>query len=447
LASSDTQPSTEADAAVEKPPGAYAWYVAVVLMLAYTLSFIDRKLPFILVESIKADLHLSDTQIGLLTGVMFALVYSTVAIPIAAFSDRHSRKRIISGAVLVWSAITALGGFAQNFWHLAASRVGVAVGEAACTPAAHSMLAGYFKPRFRARAIGLYFVGAQLGIVLGLALGGWINELANWRMAMFLLGAPGLVLALLVAFTVKEPPRLPDPGAEAKARIEPARFGETMRALFRHATFVHLMIAGVMSSITSAGFQSFAPAYIIRTFHMTSGEVGLTYGLTMGGSGALGAIVGGLMGDRLRQAHPRRALAFVGLTFIVGGPCMALAFLSGSYPVFLALIFVAQAASMTYAGPSFSVIQSLVPPRMHAVASAVYLFAFSGVGLSLGPLIAGMLSDAFMAAGSANSLKTTLMIMSAPTLLAAVHYLMASRRLAVELPADAIAGAQAAGRA
>jgi predicted MFS family arabinose efflux permease len=427
---------TSAADTTEKPPGPYAWYVAVILMSAYALSFIDRKLPFILVESIKRDLHVSDTQIGLLTGVMFALVYSTVAIPIASFADRHSRKRLIAVSVLLWSGVTTLGGLSTNFWQLAASRVGVAAGEAACTPAAHSMIADYFKPKFRSRAMGLYFVGAQLGIVLGLALGGWINELANWRVAMFLLGAPGLVLTLLMLFTVKEPKRAPSPVAEAAATLRPVKFGEAMRALFRHSTFTHLMIAALLSSFTSGAVQAFTPAYIIRTFHFTSAQTGLSYGLIMGGAGAIGALLGGSVGDRLRVSHPRRALIFVAVAMALGAPCMAVAFMSGSYWVFLALIFVAQVGSMTYAGPSFAIIQGLVEPRMHAVASAVYLFALSGIGLSLGPLAVGAISDFLKAHGSSNSLRWALLVVIVPRLWSGVHYLIAALRL--DVPAAAV---------
>lgn len=420
--------------APEQRPTAYHWYVAVVLMFAYTLSFIDRKLPFILVESIKRDLSLSDTQIGLLTGAMFALVYSTVAIPIAAFSDRNSRKNVIALAIFVWSGLTALGGFAQNFWQLAGSRIGVAVGEAACTPAAHSIIAGTFTTRYRARALGLYFVGSQIGIVLGLALGGWINQLANWRVAMFLLGIPGAILAIVVFFTIKEPLRptqpasSPAPAATVGAR-NGASFGEAIGILLRQPTFVHLMIAALLASFTSGAVQAFTPAYLIRTFHLTSSQVGLSYGLTMGAAGATGALLGGYLGDRLRQRSPRSALRFVGLAMLVAAPCMVMAFLTGSYSIFLLLIFVTNVCHMSYAGPGFATIQSLVEPRMHAFASAVYLFALSGIGLSLGPLVVGALSDWQASLGSTNSLRWALLAVLAPSALSSIFYFLAARKL------------------
>lgn len=418
------------DTATEQPaadkPGPYAWYVAFVLMLAYTLSFIDRKLPFILVESIKHDLSLSDTQIGLLTGAMFALIYSTIAIPIATLADRRSRKQIIGWAVFVWSGLTALGGFAQNFWQLAGSRIGVAIGEAACTPAAHSIIGGYFKPRYRARALSLYFVGSQIGIVLGLALGGWINQLANWRVAMFLLGVPGVLLTILIFATVREPPREKRDVATTEA---PARFRETIGLLLRQPTFVHLMCAALLSSFTSGAVQAFTPAYIIRTFHLSSAEVGVTYGLAMGAAGAAGAIAGGFFGDRLRQTSPHKALLFVAGALTIAMPCQIGAFFSGSYGLFLLLIFFANACHMSYAGPGFATVQSLVEPRMYAVASAVYLFALSGIGLSLGPLVVGALSDWRASLGSPNPLRWALLAVIAPTLWSAAHYVLAARSL------------------
>jgi predicted MFS family arabinose efflux permease len=434
--SAETPAVADADA-LETKPGLYAWYVVIMLMLVYVLSMIDRKFPYILVESIKADLHLSDTQIGLLTGVMFAAIYSTVAIPIAALSDRYSRKRIIGGAVFIWSILTALGGFAQNFWHLAFSRAGVAVGESATTPAAHSIIADYFTPKYRARALGVYFVGAYIGALLGLVLGGWINDLANWRVAMFILGAPGILLTLLVMFTIKEPPRRTDDGAHAKAADRPPLW-EAIRTLFRKPVFVHLMMAGVLFMITSGAIQAFTPAYIMRTYGMSSTQVGFSYGLVAGLAGACGSLLGGVVGDRLRKSHPWKALLFVCCAFTIAVPCLLMAYITHNYYLFLGLFFVAQLGASTYGGPSFATLQGLVSPRMHAVASAIYLFALSGVGVSLGPLIAGMLSDLFKAHHVGNPLRLALILVVLPKIWSALHYLLAALRLRKEAAADVL---------
>jgi predicted MFS family arabinose efflux permease len=408
-------------------PKPYAWYVVVVLMLAYVLSMIDRKFPFILVESIKADLRLSDTQVGLLTGVMFAAVYSTVAIPIASLSDRLSRKRIIGAAIFIWSCLTAVGGLAQSFWMLGASRAGVAIGESACSPAAHSMIADYFKERFRARALGVYFMGAHLGALLGLVLGGWINDLANWRVAMILLGAPGLLLGLLVLLTVREPRR-------AHARTdgsppEPAMpLSVAVPLLLRQPVFVYLLIAAVLFMMTSGALQAFTPAYIMRTYGLSASQTGFTYGVVAGSAGVVGSILGGVLGDRLRRHSPWKGLLLVAGAFAVAAPCLLGAYATHSYPLFLGLFFIAQVGASTYAGPSFATLQSLISPRMHAVASAVYLFALSGVGVSLGPLVAGALSDTFKAMDLQSPLRWALMILVLPKFASAAFYLIAALR-------------------
>jgi predicted MFS family arabinose efflux permease len=410
----------------EAKPGAYAWYVVVVLMLCYVLSMIDRKFPFILVESIKADLKLSDTQIGLLTGIMFAAIYSILAIPVASLADRLSRKAIIGGAIFIWSGLTAIGGFAQNFLQLAGSRAGVAIGESACSPAAHSMIADYFPRRFRARALGLYFAGAHIGALLGLVLGGWINDLANWRVAMMLLGAPGLFLALLFLFTIKEPPRRPHP--EPVAVGDKPGMWEVIVILFRQPVFVHLMIAAIAFMFTSGAVQAFTPAFIMRTYGYSSEWTGLTYGMVAGSAGIIGSLVGGLVGDRLLRQR-WQGLAFVGCAFAIAAPAMFVAYIVHSYALFLVLLFISQVGDSTYAGPSFATLQSLVSPRMHAVASAVYLFALSGVGVSLGPVVAGLISDHLKAIGIENPLRWALMLVVIPKILASLHYFLAARRM------------------
>lgn len=435
----DKTPSTDAE---DEKPTAYAWYVAVILMLVYTLSFIDRKLPFILVQAIKKDLNLSDTQIGLLTGIMFALVYSTIAIPLGALADRRSRKRLIAGSIVVWSALTAAGGLAQNFVQLAGARVGLAIGEAGFTPSAHSMIADYFSPKYRARAMGLYFVGAQLGILLGLALGGWIADLASWRMAMFLCGIPGIFFSILILLTIREPARKLHGAEVTGAAAERPAISETFKVIFGQPTIVHLFVAGILFTFTTGAVNAFGPAYIMRTYHLTTAQTGLTYGLLSGAAGTFGALLGGYVGDRLRKVDTSKSLLFVACAMLLAAPFLALALFVHSYPLFLILIFVPQAAAMTYAGPSFSTLQSLISPRMHGMASAIFLFALSGLGAALGPLVAGMISDALKRAEVPDTLRWSLIILTFPMVWAAGHYLLAARALKrkqVQVAADAAA--------
>jgi MFS family permease len=416
-------------------PTGYAWYVSVVLMLVYTLSYIDRKMPFILLQPIKADLHLSDTQMGLITGLMFALVYGLAGIPLGALADRASRKRLVGCALLLWGGITAAGGLAMNFWQLALARVGVAAGEAACTPAAHSLLADYFPQRFRARAMGLYTVGSPLGILLGLALGGVINDLANWRVAMFVLGAPGAVLALVVFLTVKEAPRKIDHIEQSTGR-RPTTW-DAIRTFIGHPALRHMLIGQTLIGVTSAAIQAFAPAYIMRTFGMSTSSVGLTYGLVFGSAGIAGSLLGGAFGDRLRRKSPWQAILMISISTAIGTPAIILGLLSGNYLVFLACIFVMSTGYIMVGAPSFATIQSILSPRMHAVGTAVVLLGLSGVGMSVGPLVAGLISDALHGMGPDRSLKWALVILSLPNLWAAGHFAVAALKLRGQMPIGA----------
>ncbi|MFA7602824.1 MAG: MFS transporter [Novosphingobium sp.] len=411
----------------ERRPGPYAWYVVIVLMLAYTLSYIDRKMPFILVESIKHDLNLSDTQIGLLTGMMFAVIYAVAGIPLARIADRRSRKMLMSGAILVWSVLTAFGGFAANFWMLAVSRAGVAAGEAACTPAAHSLIADYIPRRFRSRAIGVYLVGSPLGALLGLAIGGWVNEMADWRMAMFALGLPGILLAALIFFTIREPLR--SGGHTEGLADEGPGIVEAVKVFMNHPALRHLIIGMTMAGVTSAAFQAFAPAYIIRTFGLGTAEIGLTYGAALGISGVVGTLLGGVLGDRLRGSRPGSGLAFLSLPLAVGAIALLIGLFSNNYLVFLASVLVLQAGYLVVGAPSFAATQAIVSPRMHAVASAIILLGVSGVGLSIGPLLAGAISDMLRNLGPQEALRWALLVMTLPHLLAATHYLLAGRAI------------------
>ena len=422
----EAEPSLAAPAP-DGPPTRYAWYVVGLLMAAYTLSFIDRKLPFILVESIKKDLSLTDTQIGLLTGVMFALVYSIAGVPLGRLSDRGSRKSILALAVLAWSGLTALGGFASNFWWLGASRAGVAAGEAVCTPAAHSMIADYVSPAYRARALGVYLVGGQLGILMGLSLGGLISDLANWRVAMWSLGIPGALLAALIWLTVKEPPRRADPPAVTA----PSRQGmvEAIRLFAVHPVLRNLFLAITFASITSGAFQAFAPAYVMRSFGLTTSETGWTYGLVLGLAGMAGTLLGGMVGDRLRSGTPGRALRWVAVSVLGGALSLGAALIAPGYGIFLAFTFVMQAGALTSAGPAFATIQSIVPSRMHAMASAIYLFGGSGIGLSVGPLAAGLISDRLAGLAPGEALRLALLVLAVPNLIAALCFYRASRGL------------------
>ena len=410
-------------AALSDPPTRYAWYVAFLLLAVNTTSYIDRKMPFILVEPIKRDLHLSDTQIGLMTGLAFALFYGLAGIPLASLADRGNRARILTVALAAWGGLTSLGGFAQNFWHLSMARIGVAASESVGTPCAHSLLADFFAPGHRARIIALYTIGPPLGIFLGLSLGGVLNAYLNWRIAMVLLGLPGIVLAVLVRFTLREPPRRIPPGAAAGRA---PTMNEAVRAYLREPMLIHLWCANVLFATSSSALQVFAPAYIMRTFGLGTAQVGVTYGLLAGLAGTIGAMVGGQLGDR---AGLRKALICGAAVVGLSAPVMVGGLFSQSYPVFLAAVFIVSASVYMTSGPMYAVIQRTLPSRMHAVGTAVTLLGVNGVAMSIGPVVTGAISDALRPMGPAVGLKWALIIAAAPILWAALHFLLAARSL------------------
>ena len=273
----------------------YRRYVLVLLTLVYALNFIDRQILVILQESIKVDMDLSDSQLGLLTGFAFAIFYVSVGIPIARWADVGNRRNIVSLAVAVWSGMTALSGFTQNFWQLLMARIGVGVGEAGGSPPSHSMISDYYPVEQRGSALSFYSTGVYLGILFGFLIGGWINSEFGWRMAFFVVGVPGFLVALLVRLTIREPVR---GGLEGRALEAPATFGETLRTLKGFGSFKLFAVAAGLNAFSSYGIGNFTPSFLIRSHGFTSLEVGTSLALITGIGGALGTYMGGVLADR-----------------------------------------------------------------------------------------------------------------------------------------------------
>lgn len=413
--------STEAK---DKPLGFRAWYTAILLMVIYLFAFLDRSLPSILMQSIKADLALSDTQVGLLSGVMFALLYSIMGFPMAALIDRFPRRFVLGGAILLWSSVTCLAGFAANFWQYALSRLGVAVGEAACGPAAQSIIGTSFPARFRGRAFALYFIGAPIGTLLGLMLGGLINELANWRLAMFALGAPGGVLALLAFFTLRED-RVR--AAERRSSPDAPAVAQVIGVFFGNRGLLHLMVGMVLTAVSMSAVGAFAPLYFIREFHKGTAAIGASYGLAVGVAGVAGTVLGGWIADRFGENRHLPAMSLVAVLICLGAASgLAGLVWAPSYALLLACIFPMQIVGTLQGPAGVAAMQRNLPPRMYAVSAAIHLFAFNGIGLSLGPLIAGAISDHFAARGPAGSLHVALCVMTLPAVWGAGHFARAA---------------------
>jgi MFS family permease len=374
----------------------YSRYVLALLFLVYVFNFIDRQVLSILLTPIKEDLGVSDTFMGFLTGFAFVVFYTFAGIPIARLADRTSRRTVIAIGLTVWSVMTAVSGLAQNGFQLALARVGVGVGEAAGTPPAHSLLSDYFGPERRATAMSIYAMGVFVGVAIAFMGGGWIATHFGWRTVFLAVGLVGIPMALLVRATIRELPRgYSEPGPIRS--VEAVPFREAVGQLASNRSFVFVVLGTSVQSLSGYGIMTWGPTFLIRTHGMEVVDVGFTLGLAMGSMGALGAYLGGVWADRMGARDKRwymrlpalQTLALIpfGLGFIMlddRGWAMA-----SFYPFYL--------LGAMYVGPMHSTIQGLVVPSLRATASAVNLFVVNMIGLGLGPLLIGVLNDAFAA--------------------------------------------------
>lgn len=400
----------------------YGWYVVAVLMLCQTLGAMDSKILFILVEALKRDLLLSDTQIGLITGPAFSLTYAISAIPIAKLSDRGVRVHVIGGAIVFWSALTAIGGLATGMKSLLLSRVGVAVGEAALTPAAHSIIADYTDKGSRPKAIAIYSMGLAIGTFLALSLGGYLNDQIGWRHTLFIVGATGIVLCVLLLTTVREPVREQATGARELPK-------GNLRSLLGNKPVRNLMLGGAVLGISSGALGSWAPAYVMRTFGLSATETGASFGAVAGGVAILGILGGGFIGGWLAKRGPRTAYNVLAAAFVVAMIAQIGSLLTSNYQLFIVLTAISIFLVAFYLAPTYSTIQSAVDPSARSFAAAVTMFFISGVGMASGAFVCGMLSDLFQPYYGVDSLKAALLVLSLFKFWGAVHYVLVGRHL------------------
>jgi predicted MFS family arabinose efflux permease len=410
---------------------ARANYVLAVLVLVYAVNFIDRNILAVLLQPIKEELQVSDTAMGFLTGFAFAVFYTFAGIPIARIADRGSRRTVMAVGIAFWSLMTAASGLARSFWQLAIARVGVGVGEASATPAAHSLISDYFPPERRTRALAIYNMGASLGVLFGLFLGGLLAEAVGWRWAFAVVGLPGLLVALLVRFTVPEPERgrsdgLVDRGAAPSLR-------ETLRYLAALPSFRHVALAAGLYSLTAYGLIAWAPTFMIRVHELSYAEVGLELGLVIGIGGGIGQIVGGVLCDRLSLRDRRWLVWIPALCALALAPFYTLFALSGD-PELAVLAFVpVNLLNAVFAAPTYTITQGLASLRMRALASAIVLFLLNLIGLGLGPLVVGVLNDVLVPTRGTGAIRISLLILLLASLWGAVHSLLASRTLEADL--------------
>ena len=382
-----------------------------ILLTVYIFNFIDRQIVNILAEPIARDLELTDTQIGLMTGLAFALFYTVLGIPIARFADRPttSRPKLIAVALALWSGMTALCGVAQNFWQLLLARIGVGVGEAGCTPPPHTLNTDKVPPEKRASALAFYSLGIPVGTLLGMVIGGTLADLVGWREAFVVVGLPGVALALVVWFVLRDPRRA-DAAAQLRASSQPAALplGQAVGEVMRSRAFVLLLLAGSAASFLAYGKTTWTTIFFQRTHAMSPGEVGLWFGLLGGLGGMLGTWLGGYLADRFGARNRRHVLTAPAVGMTLSVPLAIAAYHAPSWPLALGLLLLPQVFNSLYYGPTYSAAQGLVPLRARAIAAATLLFFQNLIGLGLGPLFFGMLSDWLQPAYGADSVRYVL---------------------------------------
>tara|TARA_R110000868_G_scaffold124027_2_gene328132 strand:+ start:6014 stop:7345 length:1332 start_codon:yes stop_codon:yes gene_type:complete len=423
-----------ARAAVSAGPAAefttsYRNYALFLLMMAYTANYVDRQILAILMQPIKLELGLSDTQLGFLSGLTFAIFYATLGVPIAMWADRSNRRNIISLALTIFSGMTIVCGFVTSFAQLALARIGVGVGEAGSSPPSHSMIADMFPPEKRASAMGVYSLGINLGILIGFLVGGWVSQWYGWRVAFFLVGAPGLVIALLVRFTLKEPSRGASDGLTGQGAMPAPAVGEVFRLLWSQKSFRHLSFATALAAIGGYAGVNWLPAFLARSFQMSGGEIGTWLALIIGFSGGAGTFLTGYLADRFGKRDVRWNLWVVAIIIATCFPFSLAMYTSHDKYTALMLFIYPAFAGAAYIAPALSMTQSLVTIRMRAQASAILFLILNLIGMGLGPQLAGVLSDLYNPTYGDESLRYALLTISVVWLWAAVHLLLGARTL------------------
>jgi len=413
----------------------YANYVLGVLFLVYVFNFIDRTILSILVQDVKQELGVSDTAMGFLTGIAFAAFYTVAGIPIARWADVGVRRSIIAWGLFAWSAFTAVSGLVQSFGQLVAARIGVGVGEAAGSPPAHSLIADYFPPERRATALSIYSMGIYVGVLFGYLAGGWVNEFFGWRSAFFVVGIPGIALAIAVRFTVREPRRGHAEGLTDDEPPEP--WQGVFRFLWSLRSFRHLALAAGLHSFAGYGFAQWAPTFLRRVHGMSSGEVGTWLGLIIGIGGILGAPAGGWLADRLGQGDRRWYTWVPGVSAAFSVPFVVGFLLADSLAPALASYFPSVVLSAMYLGPTLAIIQAMVKVRMRAMASAVLFLILNLIGLGLGPQAVGILNDLLAPEFGEQAVRYSLLIVSFTSVWGGLHFFLAAATLDVDLEAKA----------
>ena len=422
------------DSATSSPPSnAVRNYTLAVIVLIYASSHVERQIVSILAESIKQDLLLSDSQLGFLIGLSFALFYATLGIPIAILADRYSRRNIIAISVIVWSGMTALSGLAANFFQLALARIGVGIGEAGSSPPSHSMIADLYPLEKRGAAMGVYAAGINLGVLIGFLVGGFIDEWYGWRMAFFIVGVPGIFLGLLMFLTVREPMRSSPPKPLPKNLFK--EVWNTFVLMMSIPSLRHIVIGCTLVVFVGYGTTYWNGVFFRRLHGLSPSETGVLLALIGGIIGGVGTFFGGWLADRLAQRDQRAYVWLTAAVKILIAPFVAWFYFETDTRIAAYLLAFIAFFGGFYLSVSFAMTQTLLPPASRALGAAILLFCINIIGLGLGPFVVGILSDFFSAEHGADGLRYALVIVTLLNIWGSYHYYLAGRSLRADLEA------------
>jgi len=404
------------------PTPTYRFYVLGTLTTVYTLNYVDQGLITLLLQPIKVDLNLSDTQLGFLTGVAFALFYAVLGLPIARWADRGNRVNITALAVALWGLTVMSSVLVRNFWQLLLARIAAAIGESGCMPPTYSLLGDYFPGAGeRARAMSIYMLASPLAGLISFIGGGRLNEALGWRMTFFLMGVPALVIALIVRMTVAEPRASVAHPAEVHLAEQP-RVLSVLRMLWRQHSTRHLVLGLIYLLTMGSGIGAWNSAFMMRTHHMNTGQLGLWLGLIFGLGGMAGTLLGGIVAARWYPDNERGQMRLSAL--VIGSliPWYFVFLLVPDRRVALLSLVPLIMASNFFIGPTFALLQRLMPDEMRATSLAIVLLLGNLIGMGLGPQIVGIASDLLKAQFGEDSLRYALLAMSFVALGTGYHF-------------------------
>jgi len=417
----------------------YQKYVIGLLLVVYTFNFIDRQIIAILSPAIKAELGLSDTQLGLLKGLPFAIFYAVFGFPIARLADRKNRVTIISVAIALWSGMTVLCGAAQSYIQLLLARMGVGVGEAGCSPPAHSLISDYFPKSQRATALGIYSLGISFGTLFGILLGGLIADAFGWRWAFVLVGLPGILLAIIVKLTLKEPVRGTMDGLAKAATAPTPPIAESFVKMWEIKSFRVLCFSGALSAFCSFALALWIVDFLFRSHGLTYANLTWPLALVIGIGGGLGTVLGGYIADLWGRKDESAYFSFIALAYVLSVPFFVLAIWAGTPALCFGVFFFVFLLHNSVAGPSYALVQNLAPVKLRAFAAALFLFILSVIGMGLGPLYIGMLSDFWEPSmGEADALRWALTTLAPIWVIAGMILFIARKALLTDLKTNVI---------